>query len=120
MSNKNNNISQNNLNQTQSKTFQKPIKADASSNSMDIKIRNIIHDYANIDCNDYTYGILSNLKSKKRAMNLDAIDDYEIWKKNYILKILLNKKRVFIIELFQKLKIVKKNLLNKVKKIQKN
>ena len=84
MSNKNNNISQNNLNQTQSKTFQKPIKADASSNSMDIKIRNIIHDYANIDCNDYTYGILSNLKSKKRAMNLDAIDDYEIWKKNYI------------------------------------
>ena len=75
----------NNFSKTQQNfhTFTKPIQADASSNSMDIKIRNIIHDYTNIDVNDYTYGILSNLKSKKRCLNLDAIDDYELWKKQF-------------------------------------
>ena len=75
----------NNFSKTQQNfhTFTKPIRADASSNSMDIKIRNIIHDYTNIDVNDYTYGILSNLKSKKRSLNLDAIDDYEFWKKQF-------------------------------------
>ena len=43
-----------------------PIIAEAPKETVDIKIRNIIHDYRNIDVNDYTYGILSNLKSKKR------------------------------------------------------
>ena len=61
-----------------------PIIAEAPKETVDIKIRNIIHDYRNIDVNDYTYGILSNLKSKKRGLNLDTIDDYEVWKTNYI------------------------------------
>ena len=54
---------------------------------MHIKIRNIIHDYINFEVYDYTYGILSNLKSKKRGLNLDEIDDYEIWKNNLQLKV---------------------------------
>ena len=47
----------NNFSKTQQNfhTFTKPIQADASSNSMDIKIKNIIHDYSNIDVNDYIY-----------------------------------------------------------------
>ena len=53
------------------KTFSKgwhlaSIKAETPKNQMDIKIRNITHNYAGIDVNDYTYNILSNLKSKKR------------------------------------------------------
>ncbi len=31
--------------------------------------------------------ILSNLKLKKRGLNLDEIDDYEIWKNNLQLKV---------------------------------
>jgi hypothetical protein len=49
-------------------------------NQMEIKIRNIVHDYTNIDTNDYSYNIFSNLKSKKRMENLNIIDEYEIWK----------------------------------------
>ena len=54
--------------------------AEEPKNQMDIKIRNIVHDYTNIDTNDYSYNIFSNLKSKKRMENLDIIDDYETWK----------------------------------------
>ena len=49
-------------------------------NQMDIKIRNIIHDYTNIDHSEYSYNILSNLKSKKRMQHLDLEDEYEVWK----------------------------------------
>ena len=71
------------------KTFSKgwhlaSIKAETPKNQMDIKIRNITHNYADIDVNDYTYNILSNLKSKKRMQNLDAIEFYEIWKNKYL------------------------------------
>ena len=56
------------------------IISETPKNQMDIKIRNLIHDYTNIDTNDYSYNIFSNLKSKKRVENLDTIDEYEIWK----------------------------------------
>ena len=49
-------------------------------NQMDIKIRNIIHDYTNIDHSEYSYNIFSNLKSKKRMQHLEAEDQYEVWK----------------------------------------
>ena len=52
------------------------IKAETPKNQMDIKIRNITHNYADIDINDYSYNVLSNLKSKKRMKNLDAIEFY--------------------------------------------
>ena len=60
------------------------IKAETPKNQMDIKIRNLIHNYQDIDINDYSYNILSNLKSKKRMKNLDAIEFYEIWKTKYL------------------------------------
>ena len=60
------------------------IKAETPKNHMDIKIRNITHKYAEIDVNDYTYNIFSNLKSKKRMQNLDTIEFYEIWKTKYL------------------------------------
>ena len=63
------------------------VKSETPKNLMDIKIRNIVHDYTNVDINDYTYDILSNLKSKKRMMNLDYIEFYEIWKKKYLANI---------------------------------
>jgi hypothetical protein len=40
---------------------------------MDIKIRNISHNYADIDVNEYAYNVLSNLKSKKSMQNLDSL-----------------------------------------------
>ena len=63
------------------------IKAETPKNQMDIKIRNITHNYADIDINDYSYNVLSNLKSKKRMQNLDAIEFYEIWKTKYLKEI---------------------------------
>ena len=60
------------------------IKAETPKNQMDIKIRNITHNYSDIDVNDYSYNVLSNLKSKKRMQNLDAIEFYEIWKAKFL------------------------------------
>ena len=62
------------------------IISETPKNQMDIKIRNIVHDYTNIDTNDFSYNIFSNLKSKKRMENLDAIDEYEVWKTKKINK----------------------------------
>ena len=62
------------------------IISETPKNQMDIKIRNIVHDYTNIDTNDYSYNIFSNLKSKKRMDHLDAVDEYEVWKTNEINK----------------------------------
>ena len=59
-------------------------KAETPKNQMDIKIRNITHNYSDIDVNDYSYNVLSNLKSRKRMQNLDAIEIYEIWKTKYL------------------------------------
>ena len=56
------------------------IISETPKNQMDIKIRNLIHDFTNIDTNDYSYNIFSNLKSKKRVEHLDAVDEFEIWK----------------------------------------
>jgi hypothetical protein len=60
------------------------IKAETPRNQMDIKIRNIIHNYTDIDTNDFSYDVLSNLKSKKRMQNLDVVEIYEIWKTKYL------------------------------------
>ena len=60
------------------------IKAETPGNQMDIKIRNIIHNYTDIDTNDFSYDVLSNLKSKKRMQNLDVVEIYEIWKTKYL------------------------------------
>ena len=56
------------------------IITETPKNQMDIKIRNLVHDYTNIDTSDYSYNIFSNLKSKKRMENLDIIDEFEVWK----------------------------------------
>ena len=89
----NNNLSNNITNkpfeEEKNKTFSKgwnitSIKAETPKNQMDIKIRNITHNYADIDVNDYTYNVLSNLKSKKRMQNIDSIEFYEIWKTKYL------------------------------------
>ena len=56
------------------------IISETPKNQMDIKIRNLIHDFTNIDTNDYSYNIFSNLKSKKRVEHLDVVDEFEIWK----------------------------------------
>ena len=58
------------------------IKSEVPKNQMDIKIRNIVHDYTNVDVNDYSYNLFSNLKSKKRMQHLDTVDDFEVWKTN--------------------------------------
>ena len=58
----------------------KTMKSETPKNDMDIKIRNIVHNYSNIDTNDFSYNVLSNLKSKKRMQNLDVVEIYEIWK----------------------------------------
>ena len=84
-------ISNNNINNNKSIENQKTnfpnikagFKAEADSNNLDIKIRNIIHDYSNIDVNDYTYNILCELRSKKRQANIDLLEDYEIWKTDF-------------------------------------
>ena len=60
------------------------MKAETPKNQMDIKIRNIIHNYTDIDTNDFSYNVLSNLKSKKRMQNLDVVELYEIWKAKYL------------------------------------
>ena len=67
-----------------SKWAQMALKSEVPKNQMDIKIRNIVHNYTDIDVNEYTYNILSNLKSKKRVLNLDSIDDYEVWKEKKV------------------------------------
>ena len=54
--------------------------SEVPKNQMDIKIRNIIHDYTNIDHSEYSYNIFSNLKSKKRLQHLDLEDDFEVYK----------------------------------------
>ena len=58
-------------------------KSAVSSSSKQIQIRNIIHDYTDIDVCQETYNILNALKTKKRAQNIDALDDYEVWKTRY-------------------------------------
>lgn len=58
------------------------IKSEVPKNQMDIKIRNIVHDYTNVDVNDYSYNLFSNLKSKKRMQHLDTVDEFEVWKTN--------------------------------------
>ena len=62
------------------------IISEVPKNQMDIKIRNIVHDYTNIDTNDYSYNIFSNLKSKKRVEHLDFVDEYEFFKTNKVKK----------------------------------
>ena len=62
----------------------KTMKSETPKNDMDIKIRNIIHNYTDIDTNDFSYNVLSNLKSKKRMQNLDVVEVYEIWKTKYL------------------------------------
>ena len=56
------------------------LTSDFPKNQMDIKIRNLIHDYINVDNSEYSYNIFSNLKSKKRMQHLDCEDEYEVWK----------------------------------------
>ena len=80
------NLSTKNLGKTFTKfpnTKLASFKTEANSNNLDIKIRNIIHDYTKIDVNDYTYNILTELRSKKREVNLDLLDDYELWKSQF-------------------------------------
>ena len=62
----------------------KTMKSETPKNGMDIKIRNIIHNYTDIETNDFSYDVLSNLKSKKRMQNLDVVEVYEIWKTKYL------------------------------------
>ena len=69
-------------------------KPAVSSSSRQIQIRNIIHDYTNVDVNSDTYNILSALTSHKRATNLDILDDYEVWKTNHFNNTEKNVKRV--------------------------
>ena len=59
---------------------EKKIIASVPKNQMDIKIRNIIHDFTDIDNSDYSYNIFSTLKSQKRMKHLDIEDEYEIFK----------------------------------------
>ena len=61
-------------------SIKKKLISEVPKNQMDIKIRNIIHDYINIDNSEYSYEIFSNLKSKKRMQHLDIEDEYEVWK----------------------------------------
>ena len=92
-----------NKNKTFSNGWQtKTMKAETPKNQMDIKIRNIIHNYTDIDTNDFSYNVLSNLKSKKRMQNLDVVELYEIWKAKYLKEIEENIKNK-IAELKEKL-----------------
>ena len=80
---------QDSIEEEKNKTFSngwnvKTTKAETPKNQMDIKIRNIIHNYTDIDTNDFSYNVLSNLKSKKRMQNLDLVEFYEIWKTKYL------------------------------------
>ena len=65
----------------------KTTKTETPKNQMDIKIRNILHNYTDIDTNEFSYDVLSNLKSKKRMQNLDLVEFYEIWKAKYLKEI---------------------------------
>ena len=65
----------------------KTTKTETPKNQMDIKIRNILHNYTDIDTNEFSYDVLSNLKSKKRMQNLDLVEFYEIWKTKYLKEI---------------------------------
>ena len=81
--------SESSVEEEKNKTFSngwqvKTMKSETPKNDMDIKIRNIIHNYSNIDTNDFSYNVLSNLKSQKRMQNLDVIEIYEIWKTKYL------------------------------------
>ena len=58
-------------------------KSAVSSSSKQIQIRNIIHDYTDMDVCQETYNILNALKTKKRSQNIDTLDDYEVWKTGY-------------------------------------
>ena len=60
------------------------IISEVPRNQMNIKIRNIIHDYTDIDHSEYSYNVFSTLKSKKRMKHLDIEDEFEVWKKNKI------------------------------------
>ena len=88
------------------------IKAETPRNQMDIKIRNIIHNYTDIDTNDFSYDVLSNLKSKKRMQNLDVVEVYEIWKTKYLKDIEENVKK--------KISELKDNLNNTKNEVYKN
>ena len=58
-------------------TERKPAFKSVQSTSKDMIIKNIIHDYSNIDTNEMTYKILSELRKEKRIQNLDLLEDYE-------------------------------------------
>ena len=65
----------------------KSIKSIIPKNQIDIKIRNLVHDYTNISMNDSSYKVFSNIRSIKRMKNLNSIDEFEIWKTQRIKKI---------------------------------
>ena len=88
------------------------VKAETPRNQMDIKIRNIIHNYTDIDTNDFSYNVLSNLKSKKRMQNLDVVEVYEIWKTKYLKDIEENIKK--------KISELKENLNNTKNEVYKH
>ena len=119
--NQNNNISSKIMNkpseEEKNKTYTNgwnlaSIKSETPKNQMDIKIRNITHNYTDIDVNDYSYNIFSNLKSKKRMQNLDAIEFYEIWKTSYLKNVEENVKEK-IKNLKEKLENTKKDIYSK-------
>ena len=105
------------LEEEKNKTFSngwqaETLKAETPKNQMDIKIRNIIHNYTDIDTNDFSYNVLSNLKSKKRMQNLDVVELYEIWKTKYLKDVEENIKK--------KISELKENLDNTKNEIYKN
>lgn len=53
-------------------------------------VRNLVHDYLNIESNESTYNILKNKKLEKRAFHLDNLEDYDTWR-NLYLKVLNEK-----------------------------
>jgi chaperonin cofactor prefoldin len=48
------------------------------------EIRNLTHDYHKIDTETKSYELFANLKSNQRMDHLDAIEEYETWKINYL------------------------------------
>ena len=72
------------INETQKKG---PVyKSAVSTTNKNMLVRNIIHDYSNIDTNEITYKILNDLRTKKRNENLNLLEDYEDWKKDEVKK----------------------------------
>ena len=111
------NKSQLNEEEEKNKTFSngwqiKTMKAETPKNQMDIKIRNIVHNYIDVDTNDFSYNVLSNLKSKKRMQNLDVVEVYEIWKTKYLKETEDNIKK--------KISELKENLDNTKNEVYKN